>query len=256
MNRKIIFLIFSGILFSTTLNAQIVTDRPDQTESSSTVGKGQLQLESGFLLGFEGDEGNSLRQILFPTNLFRYGLFQKIELRLVNQYEVLKIGEETTQGISDLEVGFKIQLLKDDNRNTEMAFLTHVLFPTGTMELTNDDFGTINKLSISHALSENIGLGYNVGYNYFGEDKGDLTYSLALGVGVNDKVGLYVEPYGQITNMEDFVLNFDAGMTYLANENLQFDLSFGTGLNVRMNYLSIGCSWLILKHDSKQETID
>jgi len=30
------------------------------------------------------------------------------------------------------------------------------------------------------------GIGYNVGYNYFGEGWGDLVYSLALGIGLTD----------------------------------------------------------------------
>ena len=56
------------------LNAQITTDRPDQTEASSTVGGGNLQLESGLLIGFDGETQNSHRQILAPTNLFIYGI--------------------------------------------------------------------------------------------------------------------------------------------------------------------------------------
>ncbi len=37
----------------------------------------------------------------------------------------------------------------------------------------------------------------------------------------------------------------DAGFTYLANEDLQFDFSFGTGIKERMNYISVSFSWLI-----------
>ena len=229
------------------INAQIITDRPDQTESSTTVYKGNLQIESGFLIGFEGDEQESIRQLLVPTSLFRYGISKSIELRLLSQFETLKFNEQSIQGISDLEIGTKIQIQKNESKNTEIAFLSHLLIPTGTKEVTNEKIGTINKISISHKISETIGLGYNFGYSYFGQDKGDLTYSLALGIEVNEKVGIYIEPYGEISNLKEFVLNFDTGFTYLANENLQFDFSFGTGLNHRMNYLSIGFSWLLKK---------
>lgn len=227
------------------INAQIITDRPDQTESSSTVGRGNLQMESGLLIGFEGDEQSSIRQILAPTNLLRYGISKSIEIRLLSQFETQKSGEQSIQGISDLEIGTKIQILKNDSKNTEIAFVSHLTLPTGTKELTSEKIGTVNKIAVSHRLSENTGLGYNFGYNYFVQDRGDLTYSLALGIGVNEKVGIYIEPYGEISNLKDFVLNFDTGFTYLANENLQFDFSFGTGLNQRMNYLSIGFSWLL-----------
>jgi hypothetical protein len=153
-----------------------------------------------------------------------------------------------------MEIGAKVQLFKKNDANTEIAFLSHLLFPTGTKELTIGNLGTINKLSISHSLSERLGIGYNIGYNYFEELNGDLTYSLALGIQVNEKVSMYTELYGVLINLEDFELNADAGFTYLAKENLQFDFSFGTGLNQTMNYLSIGVSWLILKNNKHFKT--
>ena len=242
--KRIFFAIVLGISIYSQINAQLVTDRPDQTESSSTVGKGNLQVESGFLIGFEGDDQFSMRQILLPTNLFRYGVSKVIEVRFLSQFESLKLENHLTQGISDIEIGAKMQILNSGN-NTEIAFLSHLIVPTGTKELTSDKFGTVNKLSVSHQLSENIGLGYNLGYNYFGSTNGDLTYSLVLGIGVNDKVGIYIEPFGEVKNFENFIINFDSGFTYLASENLQLDFSFGTGINNTMNYISLGCSWLI-----------
>ncbi|WP_025663195.1 transporter [Aquimarina megaterium] len=237
-----------SVLISMQLNAQIITDRPDQTESSSTVGNGNLQIETGFLIGFEGDNQSSNRQILAPTNLFRYGVSKSIEVRFLSQYESLRNDNVSVEGISDIEIGTKVQLLKDESKNTEIAFLSHIIVPTGTKELTNDNLGTINKISISHEINERVGIGYNLGYNYFGQGKGDLTYSLALGIGINNRVGIYIEPYGELIDLEEYIPNFDAGLTYLANKNLQFDFSFGTGINKRMNYISIGFSLLINKN--------
>ena len=43
-------------MINCTISAQtIITDRPDQTESSSTVEQGSLQIESGILLGSTED---------------------------------------------------------------------------------------------------------------------------------------------------------------------------------------------------------
>jgi hypothetical protein len=246
MRTAIIILhVFLVLFVNKQASAQIVTDRPDQTESSSTVPKHALQLESGFVMTYEGSDQPSTRQILLPTALFRYGLTNLIELRVLNQIEMMKTGDQRTDGISDMEVGAKVQFLKEDGTKTEMAFLTHLLVPTGTKELTRDKYGTSNKLSISHEINENTRIGYNVGYAYFGEGNGNLIYSLAYGTGISHRAGIYVEPFGEIANMEEFILNLDAGFTCLAKENLQFDISFGTGLNHRMNYVSIGFSWLI-----------
>lgn len=231
-------------------NAQtIVTDRPDQTESSSTVPKGSFQIETGVLVGFTDTDDVSERHLLLPSTLFRIALSEGIEIRVVSQLESIKnkTFDETFSGMSDLELGAKLQLFKKENVNTEIAFLSHLILPTGSKEITIDEFGTINKLSISHALSESVGIGYNVGYNYFGDGKGDLTYSLAIGFGITDKLAVYIEPYGDLVEFDDHVSNFDAGFTYLIKDNFQLDFSFGTGLNHTMNYISIGCSLNIAK---------
>ena len=250
MHRILIVLLF--IILNNTINAQsIITDRPDQTESSSTIAKGSLQIETGILVGFTDDDDFTEEQILAPTTLFRYGITKGFELRVLNQFERLDFESTSTRisGISDLEVGFKAQLLRKEGINTEIAFLSHLILPTGTKGLTHDKFGTINKLSISHQINENVGLGYNVGYNYFGIESGDLTYSVALGFGVTEKIGLYVEPYGEILNFDTHEASFDAGITYLLKDNMQFDFSFGTGINHRMNYMSIGFSINIAKKE-------
>jgi len=226
----------------------IITDRPDQTESSSAIGKGDIQIETGILLGFSGEEGSlSERQILAPTTLFRLGVVKGLELRVVNQFESVRVNGTTVDGISDWEVGVKVQLLQNENVNTEIALLSHLVVPTGSSGLSNEDFGTVNKLCLSHEINEQLGLGYNLGYNYFGTGKGDLTYSLALGISLSDKAGVYIEPYGELAEFDDFSLNVDAGVTYFLKENLQADLSFGTGINYTMNYLSMGLSWIIRK---------
>ena len=247
MRVVIIIGILTMVSFCKKANGQIVTDRPDQTESSSVVYQGSLQLESGVLIGYEGENQEGTRQISLPTNLFRYGITRWLELRIFNQFEMLKMGDRKDEGISDMEIGTKIQLIKSENRIIEMAFLSHLIVPTGSNNLTSDVYGSSNKLCLSHEINNNVGIGYNVGYNYFGDENGDFTYSVALGIGVNGKVAIYVEPYGEIINMNDFISNFDTGFTYLVKNNLQFDFSFGTGINRTMNYLALGCSWLVQK---------
>ncbi len=226
---------------------KIITDRPDQTESSSTIPKGSLQIESGLLLGFAENDNISLREILAPTILFRYGISKGIEIRVVNQFVSIK--NKTTSkeisGITDLEIGTKIQLLKKEGVNTEIAFLSHAVLPTGSKDVSFEKVGTVNKISISHQINDKLSLGYNLGYSYYGVDNGFLIYSLVLGIAINEKVGIYLEPYGQVGIFDEYLSNFDAGFTYLVKDNLQLDFSFGTGINYTMNYISVGFSWNI-----------
>ena len=235
------------LLSSVNYGQELITDRPDQTESSSTIPKRSLQIESGLLIGFAEGENISLREILAPTTLFRYGVTNGFEIRVVNQLISIKNKNtsESFTGIGDLEVGAKVQLFKKEGVNAEVAFLTHVVLPTGTDEVSIGNYGTINKLSISHVITDNIGIGYNVGYNYFGIDNGFFTYSLVFGIGITEKAAFYLETYGNVGILDKYLSNFDAGFTYLLKQNFQLDFSFGTGINYTMNYISAGFSWNI-----------
>lgn len=248
MDRIKNILIVCLILFVNTIYAQkIVTDRPDQTESSSVVSKGSLQIESGLLLGFSDMDGLSVRTILAPTTLFRLGIIKGVELRIVSQFESNKIKNSSlrSSGISDIELGAKIGVLQKESVNTQIALISHLIVPTGSEELSNDKFGTINKIAFSHEVNDKVGLGYNVGYDYFGKGDGDFTYSLALGYGLTSKVGLYIETYGEVSDMDKHFSNMDTGLTYLLKDNFQLDFSFGTGINHTMNYIAVGFSWNI-----------
>ena len=58
-------------------------------------------------------------------------------------------------------------------------------------------------------------------------------YSVALGIGVTDKWGSFVEFFGfvPLSGPEPATHLFDAGFTYLASNSVQLDISGGLGLN-------------------------
>jgi len=240
------FIIFLFVCSRTIYSQQIVTDRPDQTESSSTVVQGSIQIEMGIIT--QTVEDNRIKQFSGPSTLIRYGISDKVELRIFNQYESYKLelegGSENTSGWSDLEVGMKIQLFKREGINTEIAFLSHLILPIANDELSNGNLGTINKLSISHNLSKIFSLGYNVGYDYV-NNLNSLTYSAALGFSISKKLGGYLEPFGIYSEGGSYKSFFDIGLTYLILENFQLDISYGLGLNNDMYYFSTGLSWNI-----------
>lgn len=244
----LIFLIIFTISQSSRLIGQsILTDRPDQSEGSTTVPRGSFQIETGLVIMYSNIDGVARRIFAGPSNLFRVGLIKGLELRVSSQLESVRnlTKSSTLVGISDLQIGAKVELLNRESINAKIAFLTHVLLPTGTKDLSLDNYATINKLAVSHIITDNIGVGYNIGYNYFGEDRGDFVYSLVFGFSMTEKLGIFVEGYGDVANFKDNYMNFDTGLTYLVRNNLQFDFSFGTGINHYMNYFSTGISWNI-----------
>lgn len=222
----------------------IVTDRPDRTESTESVPKGALQIESGLLLGFEEGQNETITRIESPATLFRLGILKGLELRVVNQLTTIQQSEGQIQGINDPELGAKLELGAFESISTQIAILSHVTIPLGTDGLTNDHYGTINKLAISHDGSDHFDLGGNVGYDFFGEGAGIFTYSLALGHTVTDKMGIYLEPFGEIPEFEASRSSVNAGVTYLINDRVQVDFAFGTGLDHENNYITTGISLL------------
>lgn len=249
--RQTILILLILIASNSFVKAQIVTDRSDQTESSTTIPNKSSQLE----MGVANENYKSEQSLLLPTTLFRYGLTKSIELRFVEQLVGFNksTSSKTEFGLSDVELGAKIQVFKKEDVNTKIAFISHLIIPTGNSELTNTYFGTVNKLAVSHNLNNFLELGYNLGYNYFGTGNGDLTYSMVLGIGLSDKFGTYVETYGEYANFTDFISNIDGGVTYLLKENLQLDFSVGLGLTHEMNYFSIGFSWNINSNHTKNK---
>lgn len=244
--KKIVFVVVLFFVWQMS-DAQIVTDRPTQGISSSTVGGGNFQVEMGTQVGMSGAD----RETLLPITAFRYGITSDIELMLVHSYKRLNASTSlmTAHAFNDLEIAAKAQIFQSESSKSEVAFMTKLVTPTATPN-GGSDYGTVNTFTISHVLNDKLGLGYNIGHSYFGTGNGNLNYTLALGISINDKTSIFVEPYGEYTNLKIFNHNFNTGFTYLVNDTFQVDFSFGTGLTQRMNFIAFGFSW---KANKKEE---
>lgn len=238
-NQLILVLLLISV---SAVSQNIVTDRPNQTEASSIVPFQSFQLEAGVLFQNTSD----FNQNLFPTVLWKYGISRFFELRLITQLESNRMNNsKRVNGFSDLQIGAKIQIYKREDTNTEVAFISHLVIPSAKNNISNGESGTINKVSISHSLSDKSSVGYNLGYSYFGTGNGNFTYSLSYGYSVTEKLGFFIEPFGEFVNFESHLSSFDLGFTYLLKNNMQLDIAYGKGLNHDMNYVTTGFSWNI-----------
>ena len=250
MNKfKIVILCLIAI--TNCIGQNIITDRPDQTESSSVINCGAIQVESGILIS----EDNNINHLYGPSTLFRIGILKNLELRLLSQYEYQTDNNFLTKGFNDIELGVKIQLLNNEIKPVEIAFLSHLIIPSGSMGMSEHQIGIVNKLCISHRSTNKLSFAYNLGYDVFhnsdtlDNSNNQLTYSFVSAFEINNKVNIYIEPYGEIITKKPTInqdqaitSNINAGVTYLVNKNLQLDYSFGTGLDNQSNFMSIGCS--------------
>ena len=261
-NRKFFFILFLSLIpffsFSqeTDDTEALVTDRPDATEASSTVGKGVLQFETGGL--YESFEENNIKSesYTYNTMLIRYGILDNLELRLgwdfvegVTTVNGNKL-DNVTSGLSPLLLGMKLDIAEEDGCMPEMALIGHV-FPLFSAaedyrpEYTGVDF----RLSLSHTLSENSSLGYNIGAQW-GNDSPEAAaiYTLAYGYSFTEKFGMYAEVYGDLPEDSSANHYWDAGMTYLVSNDLQLDAYFGTSITEGQDILlGLGFSYRVKK---------
>ncbi len=229
---------------------EITTDRPKQTISTHVTPQESLQVESGVQLMFSENGDSSTRSLAVPSNLFRYGISEMVEVRLTHQVRSVKTKyvdqtEISTNGMVDLELGAKVALVKKEDSKTKISALSHIIFPTGSKNLTANKYGFRASALLSHEILDNLNFGYNVGFSYLGEGTGGFVHSASASTMLSDKVGVYFEAFGELVELDTPKANYDAGFTYLLKDNLQIDFSFGSGINHFMNYTAFGVSWNI-----------
>jgi len=223
--KNYIILILLSLTFSNNFG-QISTDRPDQTEGTHVLKNGNFQIESGWTFNSDGGSLN---------NLLRIGTFKGIELRFSTN---LISGHEDMTGLfpslDNLEFGAKFKILDKKETLTKISFLSHLSVST---EYSDNSGGLLNRVLVSHELSESFELAYNLGYTkYFEQDNGLVVYSLVVAKSFGN-LGAFVEIFGESYS------SWDLGITYLIKDNLQADISYGQGINNELSYLSIGAAW-------------
>jgi hypothetical protein len=196
------------------------------TEGTDIIDKVNTQIESSWTFNSDGGSLN---------NLFRIGTFKGIELRFSTN---LISGHEDMTGLfpslDNLEFGAKFKILDKKETLTKISFLSHLSVST---KYSDNSGGLLNRILVSHELSESFELAYNLGYTkYFEQDNGLVVYSLVVAKSFGS-LGAFVEIFG------DSYSSWDLGITYLIKDNLQADISYGQGINNELSYLSIGAAW-------------
>lgn len=232
MKIKLLFTLFILSTCFSDLYSQISTDRPNQTESPFTLSVGHIQIETG--ISIEDSQSNI-------NTLFRIGIINGIEVRLNSNYlmndniTVLK-----KSSFSDFEVGAKFKIWGESNDKTKIGFLTHLSIPTAPEVFSNNEYGLISRVLISHDLINDSQIGYNLGYNKYSNYNGELIYTIEYGRSLGS-FGVFFELFGNESS-NNSSLNFDSGIIYLIDNDKQLDLSIGRGLNNDMFYVSAGFS--------------
>lgn len=233
----------SGAFVRTAHGQALVPDRPDFTEGTTTVGRGVLQFEFGYTFGFDDEDGTITRAHSFGEPLIRAGvLTDRLELRVgagaASRTMESPRGTATESGLEDLYLGAKLALTGQRG-----AFPATAILPGVTLATGGEAFSAGRSLpgvsfvygwDFTETLSLSGGTQVNAAAGEADEDHREWATSLSCGVALGARGGLYGEWYALLpSGLEDGLAEhyFNGGLSWLANDDLRWDIRVGVGLN-------------------------
>jgi len=213
---------------------EMVTDRPDQTESTPLVTPGRWQVEMGWTHAETASGAATLAGDALPETLLRVGLIaDRVELRLIHAgwgMEALRPGGSLGSGLNDGAVGFKFGLLKEAALRPDVSLNVHTSVPIGAKDRTSDRFDPDFRFLIAHSLPADFALSCNLGAAW--SPAASIEYTLSLGVPLGGDWGGFVESFGDLPAAGGAGAHLvDGGITWGLRPNLQLDLAGGAGLS-------------------------
>jgi hypothetical protein len=210
------------------------TDRPDQTESPVITKKKYIQAE----IGFNIEKDNDLKSFVHPTILWKYGVSKRFEFRLITEFVshetpiIIPIGNDVISGLLPLQIGGKVAFWEEEGLLPQTSLIFHVApAKLGSKKFHASQWAPDFVFTMQHTLSENIGLGYNLGAAWDGESNTPYwVYTIAPGFNIGKNWYGYVEMFGAVRKNELPQHSFDAGLAYYFSDNTKIDISSGFGI--------------------------
>jgi len=240
-------LLFSCSSLCAQQEGRMETDRPDQTECPFIVKKNFIQAEIGF--NYESEKG--FRTLVHPTMLWKYGASGKFEFRLITEFisaeTPLSIpdGNDFITGLLPVQLGGKLSLWEEKGLLPKTSLIFHMAIPKlAGKTFRNDKWAPNFRFTMQHSLSENIGLGYNLGAEWDGYSSTPYwIYTIAPGFNLGKKWYGYIEAYGAVRKGDAPQHGVDGGLAYYVNDNVKLDISGGFNIINSPNYMALGCSF-------------
>ncbi|MFM9961791.1 MAG: transporter [Planctomycetaceae bacterium] len=259
--RKTLFQWSYGTSFEGGINLEeepLATDRPDFVEASTTVGKGVLQIESGYTYVRNKDAGDNSVTHNIGEVLFRYGVLQDwIELRLgvfpFSQVVGNPSPAVTNSGLEDLYLGAKIGLTPQEGWWPEMSIVPQMTVPTGANSVTSNKWLPGINWLYGWDVNDFISVGGSTQFNGAVDGQTSHKYTewaqaLTVGYALTDDIGAYTEWFALFPSGADSerVQHYiDGGFTYRPTPDMQFDIRAGLGLTNAADDYFVGSGFSI-----------
>lgn len=249
-----IFIILAVLYFNNNVIAQfnetIRTGRPGQAIGPFSVGKNVFQIQSGIDLGGFNDKVNRFKNSYSKLNtVLRFGLGKNVEINSGWDYQYDRFVKSDSvyriNGLNASTIGTRIHLLDSKGYLPDIGLQITFKLPIVADAYNIKHVAPKILFIASKNLSPKFSLLSNFGISYNGNDSNpDGLYVLNLGYSLSTKWGVFVENYGTFSK-NNYEGKWDAGIAYLYNDNLQFDLYGGISKenSITDYFTSAGISW-------------
>lgn len=220
---------------------ELVTDRPDYTESAEVVGKAIFQFESGVTLDKSTMDGERTRSLVGPLPLIRLGISKRMELRFAGegyswQRVVSAETAESARGRSDFSVGSKIKFVDQTKFLPDFAVISDLSVPKGSPAFRGAGYDPQVKLCLAKDGPMGFAFSSNLNFASVSDDFGRVfakAYSLSAGHAIIGNLSGYWEAYtftlGRDGNQSNLGYStvFNSGLTHPIGNNVQLDVLAG-----------------------------
>ncbi|MBS1546153.1 MAG: transporter [Bacteroidetes bacterium] len=219
----------------------MATDRPDRSESATTVPGGSLQMESGCMMVLRGA---GIANGPHPQFLLRTGLGGEVEIRVTGHRSPVVLPDGGLVGAWDPPgIGIKAGLGNGGPTGIVTALLAQVGLPhwSGHAErrtTTGVLIAADRKLGDQAEICINVGLDGDRGY-----PGANGLYSTAVSWELAEWLDLFAEIYGSQAADGPVEHGWDCGATWAIGKNVQLDANAGNGFQGQAWYFGAGVSF-------------
>ena len=239
--RSVGGIVTAGIVGCATTNPSrepLTSDRPDFTESTATMKRGEVQLEGGDTF----EHAASVKTNTIGELLLRVGLSSRAELRIEpGSYTKVTSPNGDASGWVDAALGTKVRLYEPPNENPSIvpavSFIVLTSVPTGSADFRQTKLQPEAKLAAEWTLGDRIGVATNFNVSRPRDDEnGRYTVfegSVSFGFDLTSRLGAYTEVFGfapQLSKVGHSRYG-NTGLTFSLTPDYQLDLRGGMGFN-------------------------
>jgi len=212
-----------------------------------------LQVES--YINFENNNG--VTTVSYPSLLLRYGILNKLELRLA--FDLASIRDFNTHtsrtGFTSMQPGFKLRFNEPKKFLPAFGFTGSVILPmAASPSMKQTYFAPSFNFSAEQDITKELSFEYAAGMQWDADNFQRIyTASINFEYDIASGSTFYGDFYLFKLENDAIDLRADAGFNQAINSNLLFDISVGTGLTTTtpVFFMSAGIQFSVTGHKKR-----